>query len=56
MLVGYVCYVASLGSLNLSSCSLQMLGQFIARAIADHVLSMSFLDCYKGKVDCEHAR
>uniref|UniRef100_A0A672ICB5 Programmed cell death protein 4 n=1 Tax=Salarias fasciatus TaxID=181472 RepID=A0A672ICB5_SALFA len=34
----------------------QMLGQFIARAIADHVLPMDFLDCYKGKVDCEHAR
>ncbi|XP_069022973.1 programmed cell death protein 4a isoform X2 [Embiotoca jacksoni] len=34
----------------------QMLGQFIARGIADHVLPMSFLDCYKGKVDCEHAR
>lgn len=33
-----------------------MLGQFIARAIADHILPMSFLDCYKGKVDCEHAR
>lgn len=34
----------------------QMLGQFIARAIADHILPMSFLDYYKGKVDCEHAR
>uniref|UniRef100_A0A8C1DGQ0 Programmed cell death protein 4 n=2 Tax=Cyprinus carpio TaxID=7962 RepID=A0A8C1DGQ0_CYPCA len=34
----------------------QMLGQFIARAIADHALPMSFLDCYKGKVDCDHAR
>ncbi|KAM8878486.1 programmed cell death protein 4a [Spinachia spinachia] len=34
----------------------QMLGQFVARAIADHILPMSFLDCYKGKVDCEHAR
>lgn len=34
----------------------QMLGQFIARAIADHILPMSFLDNYKGKVDCEHAR
>lgn len=33
-----------------------MLGQFIARAIADHILPMSFLDCYKGKVDCDHAR
>lgn len=38
------------------SCAPQMLGQFIARAIADHVLPMSFLDCYKGRVDCEHAR
>uniref|UniRef100_A0A1A8HK55 Programmed cell death protein 4 n=1 Tax=Nothobranchius korthausae TaxID=1143690 RepID=A0A1A8HK55_9TELE len=34
----------------------QMLGQFIARAIADHVLPMTFLDCHKGKVDCDHAR
>ncbi|XP_016145059.1 programmed cell death protein 4-like [Sinocyclocheilus grahami] len=34
----------------------QMLGQFIARAIADHAIPMSFLDCYKGKVDCDHAR
>ncbi|KAJ8262231.1 hypothetical protein GJAV_G00164090 [Gymnothorax javanicus] len=34
----------------------QMLGRFIARAIADHVLPMGFLDHYKGKVDCDHAR
>ncbi|KAM3864816.1 programmed cell death protein 4a [Diretmus argenteus] len=34
----------------------QMLGQFIARAIADHVLPMAFLDRYKGTVDCDHAR
>lgn len=34
----------------------KMLGQFIARAIADHALTMDFLDQYKGKVDCEHAR
>ncbi|XP_031416308.1 programmed cell death protein 4a isoform X1 [Clupea harengus] len=34
----------------------QMLGQFVARAIADHVLPMSFLNRYKGKVDCDHAR
>lgn len=33
-----------------------MLGQFIARAIADHILPMSFLNCYKGRVDCDHAR
>lgn len=44
------------GIFNVFSCVSQMLGQFIARAIADHVLPMSFLDCYKGKVDCEHAR
>lgn len=40
----------------LYQCFSQMLGQFIARAIADHILPMSFLDNYKGKVDCEHAR
>ncbi|XP_046900674.1 programmed cell death protein 4a [Hypomesus transpacificus] len=34
----------------------QMLGQFIARAIADHALPMAFLDRYKGKVDCDYAR
>ncbi|KAF4090843.1 hypothetical protein AMELA_G00056490 [Ameiurus melas] len=34
----------------------QMLGQFIARAIADHALPMDFLDQYRGKVDCENAR
>ena len=33
-----------------------MLGQFIARAIADHALPMAFLDRYKGKVDCDYAR
>ncbi|GAA6080967.1 programmed cell death protein 4a [Tachysurus ichikawai] len=33
-----------------------MLGQFIARAIADHALPMDFLHKYKGKVDCDHAR
>ncbi|XP_043919949.1 programmed cell death protein 4 [Protopterus annectens] len=34
----------------------QMLGQFIARAVADHALPLDFLDRYKGKVDCDHAR
>lgn len=34
----------------------QILGQFIARAIADHALPMTFLKQHKGKVDCEHAR
>lgn len=34
----------------------QMLGQFIARAVADHALPLTFLDRYKGRVDCEHAR
>uniref|UniRef100_A0AAY4A4L3 Programmed cell death protein 4 n=1 Tax=Denticeps clupeoides TaxID=299321 RepID=A0AAY4A4L3_9TELE len=33
-----------------------MLGQFMARAIADHVLPMSFFNRYKGKVDCDYAR
>ncbi|XP_064007371.1 programmed cell death protein 4-like isoform X3 [Pogoniulus pusillus] len=35
---------------------LQMLGQFIARAVADHALPLDFLERYKGRVDCEHAR
>lgn len=39
----------------LMSC-LQMLGQFIARAVADHALPLDFLERYKGRVDCEHAR
>ncbi|KAG5848371.1 hypothetical protein ANANG_G00097770 [Anguilla anguilla] len=34
----------------------QMLGQFIARAVADHALPMEFLGRYKGRVDCDHAR
>ncbi|XP_053313987.1 programmed cell death protein 4-like [Spea bombifrons] len=34
----------------------QMLGQFIARAVADHALPLDFLARYKGRVDCEHAR
>ncbi|XP_032885889.1 programmed cell death protein 4-like isoform X1 [Amblyraja radiata] len=34
----------------------QMVGQFVARAMADHVLSAEFLNNYKGKVDCEQTR
>lgn len=34
----------------------QMLGQFIARAAADHALPLDFLERYKGRVGCEHAR
>ncbi|XP_037245003.1 programmed cell death protein 4-like [Falco rusticolus] len=34
----------------------QMLGQFIARAVADHALPLDFLERYKGRVNCEHAR
>uniref|UniRef100_A0A9J8ANL2 Programmed cell death protein 4 n=1 Tax=Cyprinus carpio carpio TaxID=630221 RepID=A0A9J8ANL2_CYPCA len=33
-----------------------MLGQFIARAVADNILPKSFIDGYKGRVDCEYAR
>lgn len=36
--------------------SVQMLGQFIARAVADHALPLDFLGRYKGRVGCEHAR
>lgn len=34
----------------------QLVGQFIARAVKDKILSKSYLDGYKGKVDCVHAR
>ncbi|TRY97001.1 hypothetical protein DNTS_001433 [Danionella cerebrum] len=34
----------------------QMLGQFIARAVADEILPKSFIESYKGRVDCEYAR
>ncbi|XP_047656219.1 programmed cell death protein 4b isoform X2 [Tachysurus fulvidraco] len=34
----------------------QLVGQFIARAVADQILSKSYIDGYKGRVDCEHAR
>ncbi|CAL8389474.1 unnamed protein product [Arctogadus glacialis] len=34
----------------------QMVGQFIARAVKDQILSKSYIEGYKGKVDCEHAR
>ncbi|KAM4751081.1 programmed cell death protein 4b [Anableps anableps] len=34
----------------------QLVGQFIARAVSDQILSKSYIDSYKGKVDCEHAR
>ncbi|XP_068129640.1 programmed cell death protein 4-like [Hyperolius riggenbachi] len=34
----------------------QMLGQFIARAVADHALHLDFLDRFKGRVESDHAR
>ncbi|XP_057181011.1 programmed cell death protein 4b [Triplophysa rosa] len=34
----------------------RMVGQFIARAVADNILPKSFIDGYKGRVDCEYAR
>ncbi|TSK67266.1 Programmed cell death protein 4 [Bagarius yarrelli] len=34
----------------------QLVGQFIARAVADQILTKSFIDGYKGRVDCEQAR
>ncbi|XP_046899956.1 programmed cell death protein 4b isoform X2 [Hypomesus transpacificus] len=34
----------------------QLVGQFIARAVMDRILSKSYIEGYKGKVDCEHAR
>lgn len=33
-----------------------LVGQFIARAVADEILSKTYIESYKGKVDCENAR
>lgn len=34
----------------------QLVGQFIARAVSDQILSRSYIEGYKGRVDCEYAR
>ncbi|XP_040217571.1 programmed cell death protein 4 isoform X2 [Rana temporaria] len=34
----------------------QLVGQFIARAVGDGILKRSYMESYKGTVDCEHAR
>lgn len=34
----------------------QLVGQFIARAVGDGILKRSYMESYKGTVDCEYAR
>lgn len=34
----------------------QLVGQFIARAVSDQILSKSYIEGYKGRVDCEYTR
>ncbi|KAL6461932.1 hypothetical protein MHYP_G00300770 [Metynnis hypsauchen] len=34
----------------------QLVGQFIARAVTDQILTKNYIEGYKGRVDCEHAR
>ncbi|KAF7646732.1 hypothetical protein LDENG_00183130 [Lucifuga dentata] len=34
----------------------QLVGQFIARGVSDQILSKSYIESYKGRVDCEHTR
>lgn len=34
----------------------QLVGQFIARTVSDQILSKSYIEGYKGRVDCEYAR
>ncbi|CAG01296.1 unnamed protein product, partial [Tetraodon nigroviridis] len=34
----------------------QLVGQFIARAVSDQILSESYIDGYKGRVNCEYTR
>uniref|UniRef100_A0AAQ6A8R6 Programmed cell death protein 4 n=1 Tax=Amphiprion ocellaris TaxID=80972 RepID=A0AAQ6A8R6_AMPOC len=33
-----------------------LVGQFIARAVSDQILSKSYIEGYKGRVDCEYSR
>ncbi|XP_056136022.1 programmed cell death protein 4b [Lampris incognitus] len=34
----------------------QLVGQFIARAVRDRILSEKYIEGFKGRVDCEHTR
>ncbi|XP_053305990.1 programmed cell death protein 4 [Spea bombifrons] len=34
----------------------QLVGQFIARAVGDGILSKTYIDSYKGTVDCDYSR
>ncbi|KAM8878558.1 programmed cell death protein 4b isoform 1-T2 [Spinachia spinachia] len=34
----------------------QLVGQFIAQAVSDQILSKSYIEAYKGRVDCEYTR
>lgn len=34
----------------------QLVGQFIARAVSDEILSKSYIEGYKGRVDCQYTR
>ncbi|KAM7418791.1 hypothetical protein PAMA_016087 [Pampus argenteus] len=34
----------------------QLVGQFIARAVSDQILSKSYIEGYRGRVDCEYTR
>uniref|UniRef100_A0A8C5WL22 Programmed cell death protein 4 n=1 Tax=Leptobrachium leishanense TaxID=445787 RepID=A0A8C5WL22_9ANUR len=34
----------------------QLVGQFIARAVGDGILNKTYIESYKGTVDCDHAR
>ncbi|XP_057698662.1 programmed cell death protein 4b [Corythoichthys intestinalis] len=34
----------------------QLIGQFIARAVCDQILSKSYIESYKGRVGCEYTR
>lgn len=54
---GFDSLLASLSDLTLDTPSApQVLGQFIARAIADECLPADFIDNYKGKVETEHTK
>lgn len=54
---GFDCVLRSLSELTLDAPEAPtIVGQFIARAVADDCLPPKFVSSYKGKVDCPHAR
>lgn len=51
-----LCSLCAVVKITLLCLFFQLVGQFIARAVSDQILSKSYIEGYKGRVDCEYAR